>query len=416
MIYFFEFNFIDLRPDFINKNSWTNFSKIEKIEPSIFKNILKSLQTNSHKWSEYFHVSSSQNSIIDLTENDIDLLNETPFDSELNLIQKLILWLCVLPEKANEIIHKYNVYNFGGLISSRFEYDLEIAYKISTSYTPLLTILPKKENSFVNVTSNIINFAKENGFSTKIDIVTLENSNIKFDRLGKAIKESIKTGNWLILENAHHIKEWPLSILKLFYEIKDFNKFQDEENLWKDYKLNIQQAEKDINVSNDKLHINPRFRLWIITESDQIINLPPSLIYDAIKCTPQISDIKQTYQTCQKMLIEYDTVDQERFEEASVLHSVISHNDYVYKHDWHMNDLRENMRYLNEVGGRVTDENYANILYNLIYGSKLNNKTDVSHVKKLINQIIIRKRYDINQFAENSHKFYSKITKQNESK
>ena len=81
-----------------------------------------------------------------------------------------------------------------------------------------------------------------------------------------------------------------------------------------------------------------------------------------------------------------------------------------------MNDLRENMRYLNEVGGRVTDENYANILYNLIYGSKLNNKTDVSHVKKLINQIIIRKRYDINQFAENSHKFYSKITKQNESK
>lgn len=405
-----------MRPDFINKNSWTNFSEIEKIEPSVFQNILRSLQTNSHKWSEYFHISSSQNSIIDLTENDIDLLNETPFESELNLIQKLILWLCVLPEKANEIIHKYNVYNFGGLISSRIEYDLETAYKMSTSFIPLLTILPKEENSFVNVTSSIINFAKGNDLNIKINVVTLENSNIKFDRLSKAIKESIKTGNWLILENAHHIREWPRSILKLFYDIKDSNKFQDEQMIWKDYMLNINQNEKEGNILDEKLCIHPKFRLWIITESDQIINLPSSLVYDAIKTTPQISDIKQTYLTCQKMLIEYDRVDQERFEEASVLHSVISHNDYVNKHDWHMNDFRENMMFLNEVSTQVPDEVYANILYNLVYGSKLNNKTDDSHIKKLINQIIVRKKYDIGQFAENSLKFYSKINKSCESK
>ena len=33
----------------------------------------------------------------------------------------------------NEIVTKFNVYNYGGLIPSPVEFDLESAYKISTS-------------------------------------------------------------------------------------------------------------------------------------------------------------------------------------------------------------------------------------------------------------------------------------------
>jgi hypothetical protein len=153
------------------------------------------------------------------------------------------------------------------------------------------------------------------------------------------------------------------------------------------------------------------------TESDQLINLPPSLVYDAIKVTPQISALKQTFSSCQRLASEYDKSGQQpRFEEASVLHTILSHNDYISKHAWDLKDLMDYMRFLSQLDQLETDQIYEKILYDVIYGSKMKNSVDLNYVKKLINQIIVQKRYDINQFIDNSNRFYSKVDRAAESK
>lgn len=100
------------------------------------------------------------------------------------------------------------------------------------------------------------------------------------------------------------------------------------------------------------------------------------------------------------------------------MHSLITHNDYLSRYDWNLSDFRqltssiENIKKISD----NSDEFYQSYLNDLIYGLHTDNKIDQLMIKKLINQIIIDKKYDVNQFVENSHKFYSKIGKTSESK
>ena len=38
-----------------------------------------------------------------------------------------------------------------------------------------------------------------------------------------AIKESVKNGNWILIENVHLIEDWPVELIKLIYVLKYFN-------------------------------------------------------------------------------------------------------------------------------------------------------------------------------------------------
>lgn len=145
LLYKTDKTLLDSQPDFLSTNSWVNFIKIEQLESRSFKNLSQSLKVNASKWIEYFHVDETINGFTktDLTEKEIDLLNDTPFDSQLDIVQKLVIWLCIHPEKATEILHKYNVYNYGGLIMTRLENDLVMAYKVSLPSVPILLVLPK---------------------------------------------------------------------------------------------------------------------------------------------------------------------------------------------------------------------------------------------------------------------------------
>ncbi len=84
-------------------------------------------------------------------------------------------------------------------------------------------------------------------------------------------------------------------------------------------------------------------------------------------------------------------IGQSYFEEASILHSLISHSDFLYDHNWSLNDFRDYIRLLPEIGEFDSDEMCEKVLYQLIYASKMNNNIDTYYVKKLIHQVIIEK-------------------------
>lgn len=73
------------------------------------------------------------------------------------------------------------------------------------------------EGIYVNPTLEISRLAKKIKEDTKVIVISLENQDIKLRRLGIALKDSIKNGNWIIVENAGLLSDWPRDILKILY-------------------------------------------------------------------------------------------------------------------------------------------------------------------------------------------------------
>lgn len=69
----------------------------------------------------------------------------------------------------------------------------------------------------MNPTLEISKLAKNIKDDVKVIVMSLENQEVKLRRLGIALKESIKNGNWIVVENAGLLNEWPRDILKILY-------------------------------------------------------------------------------------------------------------------------------------------------------------------------------------------------------
>jgi hypothetical protein len=102
------------------------------------------------------------------------------------------------------------------------------------------------------------------------------------------------------------------------------------------------------------------------------------------------------------------------------MHSLITHNDYLNNNsDWNLNDylnLNKIMQDLHKNEEKPEDDFLEQLICDLVYSYKTNNKPDRNHVRKLVKQIILDKQYDQDELIENSHKFYSKSVKSNEAK
>lgn len=75
------------------------------------------------------------------------------------------------------------------------------------------------ENAYVNATLEISKLAKRGKADAKVIVLSLENQEIKLKRLAIALRDSIKNGNWIIVENSGLLKDWPNDVLKLLYVI-----------------------------------------------------------------------------------------------------------------------------------------------------------------------------------------------------
>lgn len=150
------------KPNFMSINNWLNCIQLEKSGLSnVFSGLSESLANDSEKWYEYFHCKEladadhhfdnnnnnvKKNSFINYgnaeSKLDIDLLNECPLKNEnLNVFYKFLIWLTAQSNMAIEIINKFNVYNFGGLIPTHHEFDLKFFYSITSPYKPNLILI-----------------------------------------------------------------------------------------------------------------------------------------------------------------------------------------------------------------------------------------------------------------------------------
>ena len=98
-----DFTILNSQPDFIGLNNWVNCWQIEQKSSNLMHDLCRSMRENSSKWIEYFRLEqvSTDSPIVDLTQKDIDLLNESPLGSQLGILEKLALWLCLRPDKVS---------------------------------------------------------------------------------------------------------------------------------------------------------------------------------------------------------------------------------------------------------------------------------------------------------------------------
>jgi hypothetical protein len=114
--------------------------------------------------------------------------------------------------------------------------------------------------------------AKQVSEDIRVVVLSLDDDDTKIKRLGYAIKESIRNGSWVLVENMHLLNEWPSDVLRLLYDIKDSKCSKEELDLWNDYRLNILEAKSD-KKRDRKLDIHHNFRLWLIADLDHLSNV-----------------------------------------------------------------------------------------------------------------------------------------------
>ena len=78
------------------------------------------------------------------------------------------------------------------------------------------------ENSCVNVTDEITKQAKLVDPDIKVIILPIDPENSRLKRVDVALQEAIRSGYWILIENAHLITEWPIELLKILY-VSEFN-------------------------------------------------------------------------------------------------------------------------------------------------------------------------------------------------
>ncbi len=113
-----EINLKTPKPSYLSLNSWVNLLEIERSYNSKFKNLSKSLIEYEKKWIEYFQITGidDESNLNHITDKEIDLLNDSPFNRNLNIHEKLMLWLCVRPDKVY-----LNILIFLDFLKSNFE-------------------------------------------------------------------------------------------------------------------------------------------------------------------------------------------------------------------------------------------------------------------------------------------------------
>jgi hypothetical protein len=65
----------------------------------------------------------------------------------------------------------------------------------------------------------ISKYGKKLNENMKIIVFSLDDSKSKLNKLTIALKETIKTGGWIIIENPHLLIDWPNDLLEILYVI-----------------------------------------------------------------------------------------------------------------------------------------------------------------------------------------------------
>lgn len=224
-------------PNWLPIQSWLEICRLSRLKS--FESLTEAITTNEPVWKDYFE-STKQQKI--LCENIPE-----PFGSQMNYVQKLILFKCFQPSKFVHCIEAFVMQALGAEFLEPPLFNLSAAFAESTCCNPLLFLLPTDFDPMPHIfhlaDSQLINRNR---------LVCLSLGEQQSAHVMKFIEEAIKNGNWIILQNCHMAEEW-MPALERICE----------------------------NLAPDSTHAD--FRLWLTI--DTVTFFPLTVLHNCIKLT-----------------------------------------------------------------------------------------------------------------------------------
>lgn len=178
-------------PNWLPIQSWQEIRRLASIES--FKRLVEAITTDESIWKDYFESTKRQQIVVeDVPE---------PFGSQLNYIQKLILFKCFQPPKLVHCVEAFVVDALGAEFLEPPLFNLPSAFGESTCCDPLLFLLPTDFDPM----PHIFRLA-DNQLIGRNRLIWLSLGQQKSAQIMKFIEEGVKNGNWIILQNL--TEEW----------------------------------------------------------------------------------------------------------------------------------------------------------------------------------------------------------------
>ncbi|KAE8631104.1 hypothetical protein XENTR_v10001083 [Xenopus tropicalis] len=183
---------------------WYSCCDLEEILPCFkgIKNEILSTPVVIHLGSLEVHINT------DFVEGPGSLWNE-----KLNLFQKLILIKTTVEEKVVFAVTEFVINTLGKKFIENPPIDLATLYQDMSPSTPLIFILSTGSDPM----GAFQRFAKERGYSERVQSISLGQGQGPIAE--KMIKDAMKTGHWIFLQNCHLAVSWMLPMEEL---IKSF--------------------------------------------------------------------------------------------------------------------------------------------------------------------------------------------------
>lgn len=225
------------RPIWLPIKSWLEICRLSEMKS--FEPLAEAITTNGLIWKDYFDCTERQSIVVENIP--------PPFGTQLNFIQKLILFKCLQPMKLIHCIEAFVVETLGAEFLEPPIFNLSTAFSESTCSSPLLFLLPTD----IDPMPHICRLA-DNQLIGRNRLVWLSLGEQQSAQVMKFIEEGIKNGNWVILQNCHMAEDW-MPALERICE----------------------------NLAPDSAHAD--FRLWLTAET--VAFFPLNVLHNCIKLT-----------------------------------------------------------------------------------------------------------------------------------
>ncbi|XP_062985188.1 dynein axonemal heavy chain 6 [Elgaria multicarinata webbii] len=181
-----------------------------------------------------------------------DDISNIPWDTRLTVFQKLIVVKCFMEEKIVSALTEFVIENLGKQFIENPPVDLATLYQDMSPSTPLVFILSTGSDPM----GAFQRFAKEREYSERVQSISLGQGQGPIAE--KMIKDAMKTGNWVFLQNCHLAVSWMLAMEEL---IKTFT--EPNVSIHESFRLYLSSMPCDI------------FPVTVLQNSVKVTNEPP---------------------------------------------------------------------------------------------------------------------------------------------
>ncbi|KAM7079135.1 dynein axonemal heavy chain 6 [Molossus nigricans] len=168
---------------------------------------------NPLEWEDYLNLEED----MQFTAQKNKATSYTSWLSELSSFHKLILIKCCKEEKVVFALTDFVIENLGKRFIETPPMDLPTLYQDMSCNTPLIFILSTGSDPM----GAFQRFARDSGYSERVQSISLGQGQGPIAE--KMIKDAMKTGNWVFLQNCHLAVSWMLAMEELIKTFTDPN-------------------------------------------------------------------------------------------------------------------------------------------------------------------------------------------------